>query len=406
MHYRLRSLIEMRIVHFSWEYPPVTYGGLGTHVLELTREQRRAGHDVAVVTQQIDGRVSTDSFDEQGIRVLRVAQSEPRIPFAEEAFDTWVHRFAMDSFAAASASLSNWDPDIVHGHDWIGAEQAFLAARRWRVPEVLTLHATEIGRHNGWLTSKLSKVVNARELVAVEQADAVIVCSTAMTSELVRNLNVDSKKITVIPNGIRAHLVEMQNSRLNNSDGMFNMLFVGRLEWEKGVHHLIDALAVLDDPSVHCHVIGTGSQLSSLNEKAQRKGLTDTLTFHGYLSQEDMQYLIGQSDVAVIPSTYEPFGIVALELGAHGIPLVVSCVGGLRDTVPSSEFGYILSQVTGSAIAAAISEVRSDPSEAQLRTAALKMRIDQEFSWQRVASETSSLYSALSDSIVDRQTDA
>jgi|GEM_PF-395379 len=388
MYHGLRSLSQMRIVHFSWEYPPVMYGGLGTHVLELTREQVRAGHDVVVVTQQSEGQSVSDSMDHNGVRVVRVSQSEPRIAFDESTFEYWSHKFAMDSFAQTRAALTDWSPDLVHGHDWIAAEQTFLSSDMWGVPSVITIHATEIGRHSGWLSSRLSKIVHARERDAVKHSGSIIVCSTAMKSELVHNLCADDNKIEVIPNGVRTESPAAKRvDQLRPGHG-FEVVFVGRLEWEKGVHHVIDALAVLNDSTIHFHVIGSGSQLNALSAKVARKGLSESVTFHGYLSPDKMLEVLSIADAAVIPSSYEPFGIVALELGAQGIPLIVSKAGGLRETVPTTEFGYVLTKVDGQHIAALLQEIRADRSEAQKRSESLKHRIEQEFTWSHVASET------------------
>ena len=406
MYHGLRSLSQMRIVHFSWEYPPVMYGGLGTHVLELTREQVRAGHDVVVVTQQSEGQSVSDSMDHNGVRVVRVSQSEPRIAFDESTFEYWSHKFAMDSFAQTRAALTDWSPDLVHGHDWIAAEQTFLSSDMWGVPSVITIHATEIGRHSGWLSSRLSKIVHARERDAVKHSGSIIVCSTAMKSELVHNLCADDNKIEVIPNGVRTDSPAAKRvDQLRPGHG-FEVVFVGRLEWEKGVHHVIDALAVLNDSTIHFHVIGSGSQLNALSAKVARKGLSESVTFHGYLSPDKMLEVLSIADAAVIPSSYEPFGIVALELGAQGIPLIVSKAGGLRETVPTTEFGYVLSNVEGQHIAALLQEIRADRLEAQKRSELLKHRIDQDFTWQHVAAKTIAHYTEILGSRLGELADA
>ena len=102
----------------------------------------------------------------------------------------------------------------------------------------------------------------------------------------------------------------------------------------------------------------------------------------------------------------KPFGIVALELGVQGIPLIVSKAGGLRETVPTSEFGYVLSNVDGHHIAALLQEIRADRSEAQKRSESLKHRIEQEFTWSHVAAETIEHYREILGSRVGELADA
>ena len=94
----------MKILHFSWEYPPVMFGGLGAHVVELTREQVKQGHQVTVITQQSDP-ASPVSEVVQGVHVLRANNAYPHIPFSQESLDMWAHSFALGSFATARDSM-------------------------------------------------------------------------------------------------------------------------------------------------------------------------------------------------------------------------------------------------------------------------------------------------------------
>jgi glycogen synthase len=366
------------------------YGGLGVHVVELTREQASEGHEVVVVTQQSD---PVSPIDEviHGVRVLRASNYFPHVAFTPKSIDTWAHGFALGSFACARDNLGGWIPDVIHGHDWVGAEQANLLSHQWGIPLVVTIHATEFGRHQGWFVTPQSRTIHSREMRSIAQADQVIVCSDFMKQELINALGADTRKISVIPNGIVAPKGEpvIADSR---PQGSFTIGFLGRVEWEKGAHHVIDALSALHNPRYRVSIIGIGSQLDDLRKKVHRRGLDDSVDFFGYVSIERKRELLGQCNALVVPSSYEPFGIVALEAGISGIPLVVAESGGLKDIVPSAEFGYPLRHVSGQSIAQSISDIDSDPQEAATRAHKLFERVRDVYNWKSISQMTTHVY--------------
>ncbi len=383
------------------------YGGLGAHVLALTCEQARQGHDVVVVTQQSHAKNLVGSMEiVDGVRVIRADNAYSNLELEQNVLDQWCHGFALGSLTAATNELANWIPDVIHGHDWIAAVQSRFFASQTGSPHVMTVHATEMGRHSGWLTSRVSRVVYARELQAIKSADHIIVCSDYMRDELVTSLFASFPRISVIPNGVNIADFEiskpqnLQGDVQNESD--FIIGFLGRVEWEKGAHHVIDALKYLPEDRFTISVIGDGSELEGLRQKVKRNGFNDRVQFHGNVSTRDKQRFLAQCDALVIPSSYEPFGIVALEAGAARIPLITSQVGGLRDIVPNSRFGYPLAQLDGSHIASSIREIELFPSEAKLRTQLLFERIEANYTWSRIAEVTESIY----DRVIEMSSDA
>lgn len=377
----------MRLLHFSWEYPPVMYGGLGAHVLALTQAQARHGHDVTVITQAPQG--ETGSSEEcNGVRVIRVANHYPDALLVQENFDYWVHGFALASQNACESLEAV--PEIVHGHDWIAASQLTVAAKRFSVPSVLTVHATEFGRHSGWLTSRLSQMVYSNERRAINTADSIIVCSNYMTLEVRNGYGVEPKFLNVVPNAVASSSQVLRRDEINSPKIVVG--YIGRLEWEKGVHHIIDALGLLNNSRVHLEIVGIGSQLLDLKEKVLRKGLGDRVSFLGYVDDNDRPGILQSWNLAVIPSSYEPFGIVALELAQVGIPIIAAQVGGLSDIISSPEFGYPILEVSGDTIAGEIELILSNPKEGSERAARLRERIAIEFTWKRVVDLTDLVY--------------
>ena len=176
------------------------YGGLGAHVLALTQEQARRGHEVTVITQAPIGEPAEPEYLND-VRVIRVANHYPDARLGQENFDYWVHGFALASLSAVEQLDAA--PEIVHGHDWLACDQLFASSREFSVPSILTVHATEFGRHNGWLTSKLSRIVYSSEHRSMGLANSVIVCSESMRNEIRTGYGLQPKALNVIPNALR-----------------------------------------------------------------------------------------------------------------------------------------------------------------------------------------------------------
>jgi glycogen synthase len=387
----------MRILHFSWEYPPIMYGGLGAHVLALTREQAKQGHDVVVVTQGlIDSEASRANEVVDGVRVIRAGNAYPDAKFEEKSLDRWSYGFALGSARAASSELKSWFPEIIHGHDWVGAEQSRLVSETSGSPIVITIHATEMGRHQGWLTSRISRIVNAREIQAIRQADQIIVCSDYMKRELETSLLARHSRISIIPNGVNIadfQIPNAHNEAMNKvEDSDFIIGFLGRTEWEKGAHHVIDSLKFLSETKFKVRIVGDGSQIDALRQKVERNGFQDRVKFYGKVSAAEKQRLLGGCDVLVIPSSYEPFGIVALEAGAARVPVIAARVGGLHEILPDSRFGFPLETVDGSEIAKRIREISLQPEAALEASERFFDRIRDTYTWTAIAEATESLY--------------
>lgn len=370
------------------------FGGLGEHVVELTREQVRLGHEVVVITQQSEPAVSDDEIIE-GVRVIRVDNAYPSVPFVPHRLDEWAHGFALASIAAAERLARDWMPDIAHAHDWLGSTQAHIFGERHLVPLVVTFHATEFGRHQGWLASRISRVIYSREIAASRHASRIIVCSSFMQGELVHGLGADVSKIRIVANGVsRASIGTARRISQSDSRGTpFVIGFLGRLEWEKGAHHVIDSLKYLPSGEFRVEIIGSGSQLQSLQEKVDRNNLHDKVQFHGFVTAQEKQELLNNFDILVVPSSYEPFGIVALEGAARGIPLIIARTGGLVDIVPDDSFGYPLSEINGSEIAHQVQHIVATPHDAEERAGRLLDRLQAEFTWEAIAQSTDLVYS-------------
>ncbi|BDE13120.1 transferase [Mycobacterium sp. 20KCMC460] len=386
----------------SWEYPPVVIGGLGRHVYQLSTALAAAGHDVVVLSRRPTGtdpstHPSSDEISE-GVRVIAAAHDPHEFSFGTDMM-AWT--LAMGhSMVRAGLSLKRyhsdrpWRPDVVHAHDWLVAHPAIALAQFYDVPMVSTIHATEAGRHSGWVCGAISRQVHAVESWLVRESDSLITCSASMREEITELFGPGLAEITVIRNGIDA--ARWPFARRRPRTGPAELLYVGRLEYEKGVHDAIAALPRIrrSHPGTTLTVAGAGTQQDFLVAQARKHKVLKATRFVGHLHHDELLAALHRADAAVLPSHYEPFGLAALEAAAAGIPLVVSNTGGLGEAVIDGVTGVSCPPRDVAALARAVAKVLDDPGAAQRRARAARDRLTSDFDWQTVAGETAQVYLA------------
>jgi glycogen synthase len=338
--------VSSRVLVVSWEYPPVVEGGLARHVRKLTQALARQGVHVDVLTRGVgdeDGLLGPSTpEDHGGVCVHRVP--EPGWPRELGRFVAWVEQMNRDMLAAGEALVQEHSYDLVHGHDWLVAKASARLAQTAGVPYVTTIHATEHGRHQGWVHKPPQSHIHAVERWMARRADAVIVCSHYMRGHVADIFDLDERRVSVIPNGVdpselqpSGDLEELRARFAGPHEKL--VLLVGRLVYEKGFQLALDALPEVIEkiPGVRFLVAGSGTHEHELKAQAQRLGLSPHGTFLGWIGDDVLHSLYRIADLCVVPSIYEPFGLVALEAMASGCPCIVADTGGLREVVPVGE---------------------------------------------------------------------
>jgi glycogen(starch) synthase len=385
----------VKILMVSWEYPPVVIGGLGRHVHHLSTALAAAGHDVVVLSRRPSGtdprtHPSSDEMSE-GVRVIAAAQDPHEFTFSDDMM-AWT--LAM-GHAMIRAGLSlDFTPDVVHAHDWLVAHPAITLAQFYDVPMVSTIHATEAGRHSGWVSGAVSRQVHAVESWLVRESDSLIACSASMTDEITELFGPGLAETTVIRNGIDAARWPFAARRPRT--GPAELLYLGRLEYEKGVHDVIAALPRIrrTHPGTTLTIAGEGTQLKWLVEQARKHRVLKAIRFVGHLGHAELLAVLHRADAAVLPSHYEPFGLAALEAAAAGTPLVTSNIGGLGEAVINGQTGVSCPPRDVTALASAVRSVLDDPGAAQRRAGAARERLTSDFDWHTVATQTAQVYLA------------
>lgn len=334
-----------RVLILSWEYPPVIEGGLARHVRKLSEELVCQGIAVDVLTRGAgersqDGRPAVE--ERGGVTVHRVR--EPNWPRDLDRFVAWVEHMNEDMLRAGEALAEERSFDLVHGHDWLVANACAALADRLEVPFLTTIHATEHGRHQGWVQDQPQCHIHAVERWMAQRADSVITCSHYMRGHVADIFDIDEGRITVIPNGIDPRdlrpVDDLQTLRRKFAEPHERLvLLVGRLVYEKGFQLALDALPGVTERvgDVRFLVAGSGTHEAELKAQAERLGLTDQGVFLGWIGDDALHSLYRIADLCVVPSIYEPFGLVALEAMASGCPCIVADTGGLREVVPPGE---------------------------------------------------------------------
>jgi glycogen synthase len=398
----LRAGRRMKVLMVSWEYPPVVIGGLGRHVHHLATALATAGHDVVVLSRRPAGtdpstHPPTDEIRD-GVRVVAAAHDPHEFTFGDDMM-AWTlamgHAMVRAGLSLKKAGSDRpWRPDVVHAHDWLVAHPAIALAGFFDVPLVSTIHATEAGRHSGWVSGPISRQVHAVESWLVRESDALIACSASMADEITELFGPGLAGITVIRNGIDAARWPFAARRPRT--GPAELLYLGRLEFEKGVHDVIAALPRIrrTHPGVTLTIAGEGTQQEWLVGQARHHKVIKAVRFVGHLDHADLLAALHRADAAVLPSHYEPFGLVALEAAAAGTPLVTSDTGGLGEAVINGITGVSFPPRDVAGLASAVRSVLDDQDAAQRRARAARTRLTSDFDWRTVAGETAQVYLA------------
>jgi glycogen(starch) synthase len=389
----------IRVLILSWEYPPLIEGGLARHVRKLSEALVELEVEVHVLTR--GGEESPAEELMAGVHVHRVR--EPNRPAELNEFVAWVERMNSDMLAAGVELGDRHSFDLVHGHDWLVANACDHLARRFEAPLVTTIHATEHGRHQGYVDKHPQSYIHEVERWIANRSDRVIACSTFMREQIADIFGVPEPAIEVIPNGIDPEDLQPQDEaelrRLRAEfaePGESLVLLVGRLVYEKGFQIALEALPSIIErlPSTRFVVAGSGTHEQELRRQAEELGLMAHGAFVGWIGDDVLHSLYRIADVCVVPSIYEPFGLVALEAMASSCPCIVADTGGLREVVPHDEVGLRFRARDPESLAEMTVRVLDD---AKLCRRLVAEAIDHlgRFDWSDVAERTAALYEGL-----------
>jgi glycosyltransferase involved in cell wall biosynthesis len=247
----------------------------------------------------------------------------------------------------------------------------------------------------------MQRDIHMAEWRLVYESWRTIACSNYMAWEVRNYFGAPSEKIDVIPNGVDPRPFDRFNHQdlswfrntLAQPDEKI-VFYVGRLVWEKGLQVLVDAAPQIVSiyPRVKFLVAGGGDFRFDLAERARRNGVGDWFIFPGRISDEDRERLYKTADVAVVPSLYEPFGIVPLEAMAAGCPVVASDVGGLSEVITLHETGILVHPNDPGSLAWGVLHTLVNPQWSAARAANANRMVREYYNWDRIALMTRAVY--------------
>lgn len=344
----------MKIVHVADSFPP-DVGGIERQVETLARRQIAEGHDVTVITAVADtGEVDRD------VAVARCAQGR------------WLTvAFPWRNHAMVAEILDRGDVDVVHAHFTVISPLAIFVTReasRRGIPVAVTVHSL------WWKVAVATRIATLPFGWGRIRAAWSAVSSVAAQHVLRTLPSVD--EVSVLPNLVDTPWWKNQGS-VRVEDGEMRIVLVGRLKKRKHVNEFIDVLGevrrqVPPGTRVKASILGDGPRRGDLVDQVQRLGLTDWVSFLGYVPSPDIRALFHDSDLFVASSRQEAFGIAALEARSAGLPVIGYCRNGLADFITDGVDGLLVDDAA--AMVQAFVTLISEPEEVRrIRTNAARL---------------------------------
>jgi len=409
----------LSIAHFSWEYPPSIWGGLGTFATELTIKQSQLGHNVNVFAIN-DGNKSKIQEIYRGVHVYRptlIDSTDSLQLCINNDLKSWGNNlsffstvFEYNMFSAKTLvdeiiGKKSLKIDIIEGHDWLGVLGGMMAKRALSNPLIFHVHSTEQGRSLGYGSPTIQHI----ERQGAEIADAVITVSYAMKLEL-EQLGYPREKIRVCWNGIDPEKYSMGRiskdqikalrQRYGIQDNEVFLFFIGRLVTVKGIRQLIQAMPTIveNHPNVKLVVLGVGDLEQEMMDAVKFLHLEQNVIFRTEFVPEEERILhYAASDIVVLPSLYEPFGIVCTEAMSMGKPVVVGARGitGMREQIISEgdqQCGVHINPNDPNDIAWGVTLLLDEPDSWKWIGDNSRKRVYEFFTWDQVAKRCVDIY--------------
>ncbi len=373
----------MKIAQLSpYFYPHL--GGVESHVLELSKKLMDFGHEVFVVTTKLE-----DTKSEEIIEGVPVKRIEPLTIFLSTPIVPGIRDV-----------LSKGDYDILHSHSPPPLMSFFgvRSSKKKDVPFVLTYHCDlEIPHTFGPLIVNLYQ--RTFGTYTVSKADKIITTTTSYgaTSKAVWHQDAD-----IIPNAVDEERFHPSNdgSQIRKKLGLEDeklITYVGRIVYHKGLEYFVRAAKFLEDENVKFLLVGTGDFRSELEDMIKREGLEDKVMFAGRVPNEDLPNYYAATDIFVLPSVsrLEAFGIVALEAMASCVPVIVSDIPGVRDVIVEGKHGLLAEPMNSENLAGKIRTLIENPDMAERMGKNGRKRVEERFTWSKVADEIEEVYESL-----------
>jgi glycogen(starch) synthase len=384
---------KLSVMMLSWEYPPRVIGGISPHIYFLSKHLAKQDVKVYVITCDFPGAPAHEIIDD--VEIYRIDSYKSPAP----DFATWVYLMNMNmqrETAILMKKISN-KVDVIHAHDWLVANAGIGLKHIFRKPLLVTMHSTEMGRRDG-LHTTTEKMIHETEAWLTYEAWKVICCSDYMISHVRYVFGLPNDKLVMVPNGVNTYNYDGE-SNCQSFRAKFALpeekivLFVGRLVYEKGIHVLINAVPkILAKVNAKFIIVGSGYMKEQLLNIVRSMGLEHKVLFEGFMDEPTLHNLQKCADISVVPSLFEPFGIVALEAMAAKSPVVASDTGGLSEIIEHDVTGVKVYPNNPDSLAWGITKVLQDDALAKYLRDNAYRRVLERYNWEKIAIETKRIY--------------
>jgi glycogen synthase len=365
----------MKVLMFGWEFPPHITGGLGTACYGMAKGLVKNGVELIFVVPKAYGDedssvadfvnasdVEVDFYEtvykEQMEKMTYIEVGSSLIPYlGPEEFEKYIEKLKsipnytsnpiyaqkyefsgkyganlMDEVAryalVASKIACEHDFDLIHAHDWLTYSAGIAAKKASGKPLVVHVHATEFDRTGEHVNS----LVYNLEKAGMEAADKVITVSNLTANTVINKYGINPDKVVTVHNAIElSELPDIDEVKKNVKEKV--VTFLGRLTFQKGPEYFIEAAKLIleKDSNVRFVMAGTGDLMEKMIRYVARLGLSSHFHFTGFLRGEQVDRMFAMSDVFVMPSVSEPFGLVPLEAMRVNVPVVISKQSGVSE---------------------------------------------------------------------------
>ncbi len=337
---------------YGWEFPPHNSGGLGVACYGLAKSLVEEGVDLRFVLprkyEALDSGAKMIYADESeplnGTQVRHFASgyiNEDRLKFLKSQYPELQYGPSLYDEVLKYAALSPLvalrnQPDVIHAHDWLCYPAGIAAKRITGAPLVVHVHATEFDRAG----FDSQNPINEIERRGMHEADKILTVSEYTKRIIVEHYGVDPNKVEVVYNGVDVEdtvpvdVIENDMKKLRDA-GWNVILFVGRFTMQKGPDYFLEsAKKVLKyKPNTLFVMVGSGDMERQIIDRAAYLGIGDKVVFTGFARGADLEKLYACSDLMVMPSVSEPFGLVPLEALLKGTPVIVSKQSGVSEVL-------------------------------------------------------------------------
>lgn len=410
---------QNRVAMFSIHADPLAAigsresGGQNVYIRNLVINLDKQGWKVDVFTRLDDPKKKTVAKIGKNSRVIRLKDGKPTyIPKSQ------LHSHFPEIYKNFLKFINFQNPyKIFHGHHYDGGWIALQAHKEFNKPLIVNFHS--LGQVRFQTQHLYAMEINEQKIFeerfAMEQKiikEASLIISLADTEKRDLNLFYGApwEKVTVIPGGVNIREfmpVSMNKARetLRLSKEDFILLFVGRLEWRKGVGTLVSAVRLLKEniPNVKALIVGGGifglkknkddcNEHQRLLNKAKEENVSDRVYFVGRIDQDRLPFFYSAANILVIPSYYEPFGLVALEGMTSQIPIVASRKGGLRLTIKDGQSGLLFEPRNPFDLKEKILQIYQSQELAALLVKNAYQDVLENYSWEYIAQKINDIY--------------